>query len=321
LAACGAPLADGLEAVAIELRRGRLSRVLKRLAQALRRGVPLQQALASAAVPPHIGILLVRGLRRRSSLDGLLEYARVSQQTAAVPWRVLRLISYPLLVLALLGFVVFVFAHLTAEAISLLTDLELPIPPGSQFLVSLVRVGPAPYAWTAGACLLAALAIWLLRGQPLARLLFIHPLPWIGPLARWNHTRHLTVLLRLLVEEQVSLPEALAATGLANGDASLQRALRRVAHRVEAGFSLAAALECEPLLAGLAPVVAWGEGANMLSEALATVAELYHVKVESRLAVARAVLPPLLLVLVGLTITVVLSASTKGLLSILKVLS
>lgn len=317
----GTPLADGLEAVAADLRRSRLRGVLLLLAQRLREGMSLEQALGCAKVPPHVGILLLGGLRRRSPLERLAEYAGVAQQTADVPWRLARLMAYPVLVLVMLGFVVAVFARLAAEGASLLVDLEAPVPPGCQFLIDLAHVGPAPYVAIAATALLLTGGVWLLRGYAVTRLLILHALPWIGPLVRWNHTRHFAALLRLLLEEQIPLPEALSAAASANGDAALCQAVRRAARRVTAGASLAAALEPEPLLAALAPLVAWGESTNMLAEAWRSITELYDARVETRLAMTRAVLPPVLLVVVSLTVTTVMGASIGSMLTLIQALT
>lgn len=321
LMAGGAPLADGLEAVAADVKRGRLHRVLRRIANEQRAGVPLEQVLAAADVPSHVRMLLAGVLRRRSLLEGLVEYAFIAQQTVAVPWRIVRLLVYPLAVLALLGFVVMVFAQLAAAGVSMLADAAVQIPPGTMLLIHLARVDPASSVWAVAFMLLGVATVWLWRERPMAWLLFIHALPWIGPLLRWNHTRHFATLLRLLVESQLALPEALAAAGAANGDAALRQAVRRTAHRVEAGAPLSAALESEPLLRGLVPLVAWGEGANMLGEALRSIAELYGARVATRLALIRALLPPMLLVLVGLTVVFVIGATIGSMLNLLKALS
>lgn len=321
LMASGAPLADGLEAVAADLRRSRLGGVLLRLARCLREGASLEKALGCARVPPHVRVLLLGGWRRRSPLDQLAEYAGVVQQTADVPWQFARLMAYPVLVLVLLGFVVVVFGRLAAEGASLLVDVGARVPPGCQLLIDLVSIGPAPYVGIAATALLLAGGVWLLRAHAMTYLLILHALPWIGPLVRWNHTRHFAALLRLLLEGQLPLPEALAVAASANGDAALRQAVRRAARRVAAGAALSAALKTEPLLAVLAPLVTWGESASMLGEALRTITEVYDARVETRLAITRAMLPPVLLVVVSLTVTFVMGASIGSLLLLIEALS
>ncbi|MCL6502333.1 MAG: type II secretion system F family protein [Pirellulales bacterium] len=321
LRAAGAPLPDGLEVVASELKRGRLRRIFLRLAQRLREGSSLDEALQALGVPPHVGLLLGCGPGGRAHPEALSAYVSVTRQVALVPRQLMGLMAYPLVILTLLGFVVMVFARLAAEGVTMLSALDGQIPPATLLLAGFAQAGFAPYAWAAAMVLLATLAARLLRPWAMASLLLIQPLPLIGPLLRWNHTRHFAALLHALLAEQLPLPEALRAAGMANADAALRLAVRRTAQRVEAGLPFSAALEREPLLAALAPLVAWGEQTGMLAAALQTSAELYGMRVESRMAMIRALLAPLLLVLVTLTLTFTLGSSVGAMLAMMRAYS
>jgi type II secretory pathway component PulF len=321
LTASGAPLPDGLEVVASELKRGRLRRIFLRLAQRLREGSSLDEALQALGVPPHVGLLLGCAAGGSAHPEALAEYVAITRQVAAVPRQLMGLMAYPLVVLTLLGFVVVVFTRLAADGVELLSGLNLQIPPATQLLAGLAQAGFAPYAWAAATVLVAALAARLLSPWAMASLLLIQPLPLIGPLLRWNHTRHFAALLHVLLGKQLPLPQALRAAGRANADAALRLAAQRTARRVEAGLPFSTALRAEPLLAALAPLVAWGERTGMLAAALQTGVELYGMRVESRLAMIRALLPPFLLALVALAVTLTLGGALGGMLTMARALA
>jgi type II secretory pathway component PulF len=69
------------------------------------------------------------------------------------------------------------------------------------------------------------------------------------------------------------------------------------------------------------PLVRWGEGTGRLAEALLTASDMYAGRVELRAEMLRAILPPLLMIFVGVAIAGVLAGLAQPLVSMIEGLS
>jgi type II secretory pathway component PulF len=255
LAGAGLPLAPGLRAAAAELPDGRLAAAMKRAAAALEQGQSLEQVLSAERgnLPADLGALVAAGVRTGDLGRVLAEYVRLRRTLDDVHRKVWLALAYPgLLIIGAAAlcffFFVFVIPAMAATVKTITWNLGDPSSPPprsvletsveasqwvSQYAAGLVVVAAAAVATT----VLAALVAGRRRRQSVMK-----RLPLFGALWRHSGLIEATQLLRMLLEYDVPLPEALRLTADGIRDADIAAAVRQVAARVEAGSSLAAAV-------------------------------------------------------------------------------
>jgi type IV pilus assembly protein PilC len=123
----------------------------------------------------------------------------------------------------------------------------------------------------------------------------LNRVPMVGPILRWSHLSQFARLMGLLLEQQVSLPDALrvAASGLR--DVNLARGCRLAADDVEKGRGLYESLAARRQFpASLIPVVQWGQQAPALPDAFRAAAEMFEGRVRSQGTLLEAMLLPIM---------------------------
>lgn len=322
LAAAGLPIESGLRLIAKDLRRGRLAETVKTVADDLDRGTPLGQAFDNhrARFPALYGRLLDAGVRSGNLAGVLLNFGRhleLVQRLRAALWRTL---AYPAAVFAALAVVMmFLGARVLPQFEQIITGFNLRLPWPTQVLFAVAPAVP----WLAGAALAAAAAApvgWgLLRtaGKDRAAVdVVARRTPVVGRALRLNLVARWCDAVRIGVTAGMPLPEAI---GLAD-DAVRSPALRSdgeaLAARLAAGRPLADAADGLRLLPATVPAtidLASGSGAGSdgnrdLAGALDGLADLYERQAEQRVAAIPAVLTPLTVIVVAVTLGFVILA-------------
>ena len=301
MARAGLPLDRGLASLADEMGRGRLRAVTRALADDLRAGHPLPDALARRGngVPPYYAALVTAGVRTgrvAEVLATLTAYARTVATTRAI---VVESLYYPAVVAAI-AFALFAFLGFTVlpQFQQIFKEFNLQLPSVTQ-LVMVVGEHPAVFVGLPLVAVGVAVLLWLvLRLTPGGRRAwarFVYAIPVVGTLLRAARIAALSELLAVLVEHEVPLPEAFRLAGAASSDPLSARNADAVADDLARGVPLADALTGR----GLVPEwVAWMTGAGArrgtLGPALRQVAVVYRRQVEARSTLLRSVLPPLL---------------------------
>jgi len=128
--------------------------------------------------------------------------------------------------------------------------------------------------------------------------------PWIGETLRCSRAATFADLLALLVENNVPLGEAFTLAANACGDRRLIGAAEEFARSLDRGATLA---EAGGVHGSLPPLLRWlmasGRQQGTLLPALRHAAQTYHRRAQHRAEVARALLPVLLVVAVGGSLT------------------
>jgi type II secretory pathway component PulF len=307
MAKAGLPLDQGLAAVARDMGRGRLRRVTAAIADDLRAGKTLPEALDARKdqVPRFYGSLVAAGVRTGRIPEVLVTlslYARILANLRAI---ILEALFYPAVILtfglALFGFICY---FVLPEFGAIFTGFNMRLPLITEIALAL---GRHPIGFVVLPLALLIGGIWLLRfclrlteqGR-CAWARIVYSLPVLGTLLRSARLAAFTDLLAILVEHEVPLPEAFRLAGEASSDPIMAVTARDVALHLEHGESLGRALGHR----GLVPAwVSWmaglGERRGTLPVALRQVAELYRRQVEMRAALLRNVLPPFMIVAIG----------------------
>jgi type II secretory pathway component PulF len=170
-----------------------------------------------------------------------------------------------------------------------------------QFLRSCRLAVPLISFFAVAACA-AGLAARILGGRSGWSWLMSN-LPFVGSAWHWTGVAEWLRCLRLLVEHQVPLPEALRLTAGGISDAYVAAQCRALAAEVERGTSLTMSLiKLRTLPLSIVPLVHWGERRGHLADSLRAAAEMIEGRLDLRAGLLTQILPPLLMVTVGATV-------------------
>ena len=146
-------------------------------------------------------------------------------------------------------------------------------------------------------------------------------IPLLGTVWRSTSLAEFCHLLALLLESQLSMPEALRLTGVGVQDAEIDASCRAMAGDVEFGRPLSVALRDRGLhLLGLAGLVRWAEHQKSLPEVLHMAGSMFEVCARSHAVFAGTVLN-FLCVLLVFSIVLVIPALILPLITLISRLS
>jgi type II secretory pathway component PulF len=304
MARAGLPLDQGLASLARDMGRGRLRRVTLALAEDLRAGHTLPEALArqKGKVPPFYAGLVAAGARSgrvAEVLATLTEYARTVANLRSI---LLDALFYPVIVIVF-AFVLFGFlcVFVVPQFERIFHDFNLRLPYISQLFIGaahhpvallLVPTLAVIFFW-----MLVNVFLGYLGGGPGHWANFIYSIPVFGTLVRAARLAAFTELLGILVDNQLPLPEAFLLAGQASSEPIMAATAHHVHDELSQGRPLGEVLRGR----GLVPEwVSWmtglGEHRGNLGKALHQIAEMYRRQVEMRAALLRSLLPPFFII-------------------------
>ncbi|MCI0462555.1 MAG: type II secretion system F family protein [Gemmataceae bacterium] len=308
MARAGLPLDQGLSALAREMGRGRLRNVTKQLGDDLRAGFTLPQALErqKGRVPAYYAALLAAGIRSGRLPEVLATLTLYARSLADFRSAVVSALIYPMIVLVLsLGLLVFISALVLPGLMDTFNRMQIKLPGMTQVLIFVgehaleILVLPVVVL-----VVVLALARWWLRRSGRGRVLWarlVYSLPLAGTLVRSARLAAFTDLLGILVDQKVPLPEALRLAGEASSDPLLTEGVKQIEADLNQGLPLGEIFKRQKLVPEL---VVWmtrfGEKRGTLGSALNHVAQMYRRQAETRAALLRSLLPPLLVLIVAL---------------------
>jgi type II secretory pathway component PulF len=304
MARAGLPLDQGLAAMARDMVRGDLKRATMALADDLRAGHTLPEALAKQPhrVPSFYASLVTAGIRSGRIADVLATLSLYARSVASVRATIREALYYPATVLAfgILLFLGYGFVVLPMFA-QVFEGFEVKLPAVTRGILIIFE---QPLLFIVCPFTLLTLAVlvgmWLARRNDEgrragARLLYAMPI--IGTLVRSARLAAFAELLAILVDHEVPLPEAFFLAGSASSDPLMDELAEEVQQQLSLGMPLREALRGR----GLVPEwVAWmaglGEQRGTLAASLRQVSAVYRRQVETRAALLRTVLPPFLII-------------------------
>jgi type II secretory pathway component PulF len=323
MARAGLPLDQGLAALAREMSRGRLKRASHQIAEDLKRGRTLPEAIQNqgSRVPPYYAALVnaaIRSGRLSDVLATLTLYARSLADLRAIVFGAL---FYPAVVVLI---AIALFGGITYFILPQFSDIfnnfgiQLPVlTRGILWFAEHPALIILPVLVVGGGLLAyRAFAQFSERGR-LVWARFVYTIPIFGTMIRATRLASFSELLAILVDQSVPLPEAFRLAGEAASDPVMAAAARQVENDLSNGQPLSKVLRDRQLVPEL---IAWmtgfGEQRGQLAKALHQVAELYRQQVEMRAAFLRNVLPPFVIimtagVLVGLFVFSIMMPAFK----------
>lgn len=319
----GVPLDRALQILS-ELAGGRLRAVVDDVAQAVRGGSTLTDALARHHPRPfsRLYINTVRAGERGGALEvalrRLAEHLEASREfrdalvSAAI---------YPaLLAMVGMGAIVFLLTFVLPRFAVILADLGQALPLPTRVLLGVSEALTGSW-WVLLLGLLAAVLGWqvVLRSEPARLALDRWVLSWpvAGDLTRRAEVARLARTLATLLQAGVPVLNALAVAGEVAANRVLALALATVYEGVKRGDGLARAMGDSGAFPPLAVhMVRVGEETGRLEEMLARVAAAYEGEV--RVAVRRmlALLEPAIILVLGLVVLAIVLAILMAILTI-----
>jgi type II secretory pathway component PulF len=312
----GLSIVDSLTDFAARHRDPSVRRVLERVAEDVRGGVPLADAFGKhARAFDPIFVSMVRAGEASGALDSsMLRAAEQLEFQLSVRQQVkAALIPPAILAVAVTGLVVLLITFLLPRLMGVMegTGVELPAP--TRLLLGLSDGLIAYWMPIVGGLVLAVAGLKLALRQPrtamrVSRLVL--RLPAVGPLARMSAEARFTSTMRSLLVSGVDAVRALQMGADTSGSPWLQARLHDTARRVQAGEPLADAIAAvdglNPLLLRMLQL---GEKAGNLQETLETAVEWYAAEIPRAVKRAMQVIEPAIVVCAGATIAFIVLAT------------
>ena len=305
MARAGLPLEEGLASIAREMSRGNLKEATQLLAQDLKQGKSLPEAIAAqqGRVPKFYSSLMNAGIRGGNLpevLALLTTYARSLSDLSSVVFTAL---LYPMMVILIaILLTVMIMIFVMPQFISIFSDFGMRLPFFTQLIVDVCRNPIPTLVIPLGVIGISAIGLRQVFNATeagrcnWARL--IYSLPVFGILIRSARLAAFADLLAILVENQMPLPEAFELAAQAGSDPILKAGGIQIAEKLRQGSSLAQALKESKILP---EVVSWmagmGELNGNLSQTLKQAAQMYSRQVAVRSQMVQSIFPPLLVVL------------------------
>ncbi|MEX1039374.1 MAG: type II secretion system F family protein [Pirellulaceae bacterium] len=295
-------LPTGLESAATQVSSESLRSALRHLATQLRGGADLATLLTDERMPLSGGLRsLLRAAGIRGNLPEILLELIAADNWRRDYWRGVRAaLAYPLLLLGLALLVadfvsLVVLPQIYANLIALYDDLSIDFKS-----VDYTMLQTPTTSWVLSAGLLAvALLLMRMFLSSLAWGRLIRGVPLFGPILWWHPSCEWVVQLRLLLQAQVPLPEAMACLPDMLRQVPLQEETVLYADHLRNGGTLADALEAGvDFPPSLIPLIRWGENRGGLIQALTQCESLLKQRLDDRRDLLRGTLPPMIIFLV-----------------------
>lgn len=299
------PLPDGLKASAKSVRNRRVRQGMLRIAECLTRGTNVQQAMHQSirGIPPFlVGLLHVgaKNARLPAVLVGLCDHYRETENVRAQIWSAL---WYPIIVVAaFLLLVVFICNVIVPPFVEIYVDFDTDLPPLTEGLIH-VSSNFSRYFIPFVICFAVVSIAIRLIGGPANWCRLIGAIPGFGALIRWSAFTELLQLLRLQLSQNVPIPESLRSGAAAIRDANVRNIALTLAAQVDNGWSLSSAMEVHPdVPGGITPIIRWGEVNDRLPDAIDSITEMLSGRIRFRASLIVKTLPPIMLMVVGISI-------------------
>ncbi len=313
----GMPLLRGLEVLARQERKPAFQRVMAALAEAIKSGGTLSEAMAQhPKVFDRLYVNMVRAGEAGGVLDVVLDrLARFQEKSLQLRGKVTAAMLYPLIVmgvavLILIGLLVFVVPKFKQIFADLLKGA--PLPPLTQAVLTVSEAVRQHFLVLIGVAVALWIAFRFFRGTPAgARLLdtLAVRVPLFGSLvlkaiiARFGRT------LGTLLSSGVPILPALLITRDTCGNSRVAGAITEVHDRVKEGAPVARPLEATrvfpPMVTSMIDV---GEHTGQLPDMLGKVADIYEEEVDNAVAGLSSLIEPLLILFLALVVGTIVIA-------------
>lgn len=306
MAEAGIALDEGLQELARDIDSPRLRRLIEDIVADLRKGLSLDQALESRQAQfPVLYSRVIRAGTQTGQLPAILfnlsTHLRLWGETRRVLWEAL---SYPLLVVVLgLALLAMFFLQVVPNFRQIYTDFDTRLPAITQFVLDTSDRFPALLIGLL-AILAILIGVWIgarhsATGRRIRELLVLKS-PLVGSVHRASLVSRFLRSVALSVSSGLTMPDAVRLGAGATGNALLQEDGEEFASAVENGESAFVACQNSriiPSTFGFALQI--GSGRGGLQQTIEQLARAYEGRAIHQQAILRALLMPVLIIVLG----------------------
>lgn len=306
LIGAGLPLAQSLHTVTEQTANKQLQSVIQEITVSVEGGKSLSESFGKhPKVFNEVFISLIAAGELSGTLDEALQRIATQQEKdAAVAGKIKGALTYPLIVLVVIGAVMgFMLFTVVPQVEKLYEDLNKPLPwltqvmvDGSNFLIQfwwivLIALGVGIYFF-----------IQYLKtenGTKFADTLKLR-VPLFGKMFQKLYMARFARTAQTLLSSGVSMLDMLKITSHAINNTLIEVAISRAADKVQGGKALSLALEPEDVIATLVPqMIRIGEQSGRIDEMMGRVAKVYEDELDEQIRTISTAIEPILMVVLA----------------------
>ncbi len=331
MSGAGIPLYRGIWLLAQQQIIENKETVLRDVADEMRRGHPMSQAMAMyPGTFDKVYVAMVRIGELTGSIDAVLEHLAVLAERSMNQRRRVRAASvYPLFVLlSSLALIVGAFSYILPGIIEMLSDLHVPLPMATRCIIVVAAFFRSP--WLPISLIIAGIAfpyvVALNRRVPLLPLLLEHRFVRYTLAGELHHKICLARGMRMLagmLEVGLDIFEALPLTGETCNSAELRRCFTKVRDEITEGRTLRQAMVRQggtlfpPYVLACVEV---GEVTGKVPYMLSKASQIMEMEIANTLEMLPGLLEPAVILMLGIVVGVILIAVFQPLYAALQTL-
>jgi len=314
LSKSGLPLQRSLDLLIHQTRSDELRAALEGVAAEVRAGKLLSEAFEATGRFPKIYSATLRAGERSGNLDRVLaQYSTYQKATRTFRKKFISALIYPAFLVAFLfGLITFVVAFIVPKFALLYSDLQVTLPPLTQFVISFSQ---SLNRWIIPILIAVAVIIFGARSalaSPATRLAWDRlkfRLPVGGKLLMKFSVAEFSRTLSTLLQGGLPIIPALETTGDSVTSPLLAQAIREAKAAVTVGNSLSSGLRQSGFFPDLAlDMVEVGESTGALPTMLENLAEFFEEDVNVDLTTLVALIDPVMLAVIAVFVAFILIA-------------
>ena len=333
----GLPLETGLQLLTADAPRGRRPNALAHISADLQAGLTLPQAVEKhrAEFPPDYALLLDAGIRTSNLSQVLVNLGNHLDLRQKFRDSLFRALAYPICVIAALlavmmftGLKVFPYFQsfiqqwMTTSREHLFYGIRTPHMPLLTRAILYCGVHAPAFVALIVAVVVLILGFWLVfRKRPV----MLHVQDWValhipvlGPTLRAGFVARWCDALRIGVVSGLDLPQAIELANSVTASPALTADGVRMNQAMSRGLPLHQTPPGRMLPASVAATIQSGIAGNNLPETLTVLSEGYTREAQARIAIAPAIVTPVVLLFIGVMVFTLIYAMALPLLQLLK---
>jgi len=304
----GLPVLAALDLLIKRQKDGYFRSLLQNVRERVRAGELLSEAFSAQNVFPKIYTTTLMAGEKSGSMDEVLgRYINFQRMTLSFKKKLAVSLIYPaLLVVVVAVMLVFLVTYVVPQFAKLYSDLNAQLP-SITLLMMAIGTHAQKYA-PVGAIVLAVSIVLIWRWKATDRGAdaidrATHKLPVVGDIWLKYHVSTFSRMLSTLLTGGMPLVPSLETAGASMTSRKILNGLQTAAGRVREGQSLAHSLEEQKMFPDLSvEMIEVGESTGALPAMLTSVAEFYEEDVQTALSAAMALVEPVILVIMAVSV-------------------
>jgi len=309
LIAAGFPLTTALNTMVPQTKKESFKRVLSKIKDSIEEGSSFADALAQyPGIFSMVYINMVRAGEASGTLEIVLErLADISEKQHKLNHKLKSAMAYPVLMTMVgTGVLFFLLTVIVPNITSIFDEMNQALPMTTQILINTSSFLKHWWWMMIGVIVLVVVFWQMIKQRPIVQAAvdqFILKLPVLGELVKKISVARLTRTLGSLLENGVSLLDALEIVQNVTGNKIIEKAIIDAREEVERGRELGDVLAQNPHFPYLAvQMIKVGEQSGNLESMLKKTAQVYDDEIETNLMGMTALLEPVIILIMALVV-------------------